>query len=157
MLIAPAVSVKAREAPLIPLVAPTAPTVSPPAIVLLISTAPTASTANVLTCVWPRVITSPDINSNPAAFTTSSPVTSSIAPAAVRVALFVTVISSSMLIAPAVSVKAREAPLIPLVAPTAPTVSPPAIVLLISTAPTASTARVLTAESIISISPLALT
>jgi hypothetical protein len=144
MIISPSFSTSIREAALIPLVAPTVPTVRPVALVLLISTSPTASTARALTCVWPRVTPAPEINSNPAAATTSSPVTSFIAPAAVRVALLVTVIFLSILSAPAVSVKVREAALIPLVAPTVPTVKPPALVLLISTAPTAFTARVLT-------------
>ncbi len=74
----------------------------------------------------------------------------------VSVASLVTVIFSSMLIAPAVSVKAREAPLIPLVASTAPTVSPVAIVLAMCISPPASTARVSTAELIISTSSLAI-
>ncbi len=147
IVIVPTVSSKAREAPLIPLVASTVPTVKPPTLVLLIFTAPTASTAKVLTFVWPRVITSPDINSNPAAAITSSPVTSSIAPAAVRVALFVTVMFLSMFMSPPVSVKAREAPLIPPVVYTVPIVSPPAMVLLIAIFPPAFTARVSTAAS----------
>ena len=149
----PAVSSKSRFAAVIPVVPPTVATVRPPTMVFTMLASPVAFTARLLTLVSLRSTFAPEISSRPSADMVSPPL-SAMLPAASKVAVLVTVIFSSTVMPPAVSIRSRFAAVIPVVPPTVPIVRPVTMVFVMLASPPMFAANIPAAMFIIVAVPL---